>query len=304
MESTSFNTGLRTETFENLVLNAGMFVKNFDYTNIADASALKTALQEKKAAGQDILGATRGGGSFVATREIRTPDVDGRRYPFKGDKIVDSVDARLSTTLLELTPGRLKDAMGSATVTNSGKKTTIRLKTAISTDDYLSNLCWVGGLSDGRLAIINLYNALNTADLSITFADKNEATLPVEFHAHQDNVEDGEYAPFEIVYFDTTGSMGSLEVTSAAGTNVGETALTTENVLGSGEKYLYKVGTSSSAPVAVYHEVPDYSWTEWDGTSALNLGTSANGKKATIAVINSGGKFVKSGAVTLAVKTA
>ena len=202
MESTNFNTGLRTETFENLILNAGMFVKDLDYSEIADAAALKTALQAKKTAGTDILGATRGGGSFVATREIRTPDVDGRRYPFKGDKIVDSIDARLSTTVLELTPNRLKDAFGSATVTTSGKKTTLKVKTAISDEDYLGNLCWVGSISDGRLVVINLLNALNTADINVTFADKNGGTLPVEFHAHQDDVEDYEYAPFEIVYFD------------------------------------------------------------------------------------------------------
>lgn len=202
MESSSFNTGLRTETFENLILNAGMFVKDLDYTNIADAAALKTALLAKKTAGTDILGATRGGGSFVATREIRVPEVDGRRYPFKGDKVVDSIDAHLSTTLLELTPGRLQDAFGSATVTTSGKKTTLKVKTAISDDDYLENLCWVGSISDGRLVIINMLNALNTADINITFADKNEGTLPVEFHAHQENVDDYEYAPFEIVYFD------------------------------------------------------------------------------------------------------
>ena len=202
MESTSFNTGLRTETFENLVLNAGMFVKDLDYSSISDAAALKAALIAKKTAGTDILGATRGGGSFVATREIRTPDIDGRRYPYKGDKIVDSVDARLSTTVLELTPERLKDAFGSATITTSGKKTTLRVKTAIGEADYLENLCWIGSVSDGRLCVICLYNALNTADINITFADKNEATLPVEFHAHQDDLDDYEYAPFEIVYFD------------------------------------------------------------------------------------------------------
>lgn len=304
MESTNFNTGLRTETFENLVLNAGMFVKDLDYSSISDASALKTALIAKKAAGTDILGATRGGGSFVATREIRTPDVDGRRYAYKGDKIVDSIDARLSTTLLELTPGRLKDAFGSAEITTNGKKKTIRVKTAIAENDYLGNLCWVGSISDGRLAVICLYNALNTADLNITFADKNEATLPVEFHAHQGNVDDYEYAPFEIVYFEPDGTAETITVTSAEGTNVGATKLTTTNVLASGQKYVYKVGNASTAPAIDYREEPDYSWTEWDGTSDIAVGADADGKKATVAVINSSNVVIKTGTVTLDVKTA
>ena len=195
--------------------------------------------------------------------------------------------------------------MGNATLTTDGKKQTLKLKTAIGEDDYLENLCWIGNISDGRLVVICLYNALNTADLNITWTDKNEGTLPVEFHAHQSNVDDYDYAPFEIVYFDTDGTMGELTVSSAAGTNVGETVLTvTGNTLASGQKYLYKVGTTQAAPVAVYHEVPDYTWTEWDGASAINVGASANGKKATLTVINSGGKFIKSGSCTLAVKTA
>lgn len=304
MESTSFNTGLRTETFENLVLNAGMMVMNLDYASISDAAALKTALIAKKAAGADILGATRGGGSFVATRDIRSPEVDGKRYPYKGDKIVDAIDAHLATTLLELTPGRLKEAFGSATITTSGKKTTLRVKSAIEVDDYLQNLCWVGNISDGRLVVICLFNALNTIDLNITFADKNEATLPVEFHAHQDNVDDYEYAPFEIVYFDKDGTVGEITVTSAAGTNVGGSKLTTTATLAAGQHFAYKVGTSSAAPDAGYHDVLDYTWTEWDGSSDIAVGTDANGKKAKVCIVDGYGRVVKAGTVTLAVKTA
>ena len=195
-------TPLRTETFENLQLNAGIFLKGFNYSSITDATALKTAIASAVSAGTGVLGATRGGGSFTVTRDIRTPEVDGKRYGFVGDSFVDSVDARLSTTLIEITPENIVDAFGSATSTTSGKKTTIKLGTAIGTDDYLTSLCWIGDLADGRLVLISLDNALNTADFSLTFTDKGEGTLPVEFHAHQDDVNDYDYAPFEIVYFD------------------------------------------------------------------------------------------------------
>ena len=187
---------IREETFENLQLNAGIFLKEFDYSSIADATALKTAIASAITAGTKLLGATRGGGSFVVTRSIREAEVDGKRYGFVGDKYVDSVDARLSTTLIEMTAQNIVDAFGSATATTSGKKTTIKLGTAIGTDAYMSSLCWVGDLADGRLVLINLDNALNTADFTLTFTDKGEGTLPVEFHAHQDDVNDYDYAPF------------------------------------------------------------------------------------------------------------
>ena len=58
---------IRTETFQNLQLNAGIFIKNFDYATPTDAESLKTAVLAAIAAGTDILGATRGGGTFTAT---------------------------------------------------------------------------------------------------------------------------------------------------------------------------------------------------------------------------------------------
>lgn len=203
MAAPGHTTPLREETFENLQLNAGIFIKNFTYTSITSASALKTAIASAITTGTNILGATRGGGSFTVTREMRTPEVDGKRYGFKGDTFIDSVEAQLSTTLIEITPDNLVNALGSATATTSGSKTTITLSTALDTNDYLTNLCWIGDLADGRYVLICLKNAINTADLTLTFSDKGEGTLPVEFHARQASVNDYDTAPFEIVYFST-----------------------------------------------------------------------------------------------------
>ena len=303
MAAPGHTTALRSETFQKLQLNAGIFLKDFDYSSITDATALKTAIVTAVQSGTGLIGATRGGGTFTATREIRTPEIDGMRYGFKGSDFVDSADAYLSTTAVEITPENFAILLGGE-ATVSGLKTTVKMKTELGDDAYLNNLCWVGDLADGRYVLIKLDNAINTSDFTFTFTDKGEGTIAVEFHARQEHVDDYDYAPFEVVFFETTGTMGEITVTSAAGTSVGSTALTTTNTLASGESYVYKIGTSSTAPTAVYHETPDYTWTTWDGSSDLLVGTSANGKKATVAVINSNAKFVKSGTVTLAVKTA
>lgn len=304
MSAPGSTSAIRSETFENLQLNAGLFIKNLDYSSIADATALRTAIAAAVTAGTNILGSTRGGGSFVVTREVREPEIDGRRYPFKGGKFVDSADARLSTTLVEITAENLVMALGGATATTSGKKTTIKMHTAIQDSDYISSLTWFGDLADGRMVAITLKNALNTADFNLTFTDKGEGTLPIELHAHQATVLDYDEAPFEIVYFEPSGSMDELTISSAAGTNVGGTAITKNYTLGGGEHFVYKVGTAQSAPSIGYREEADYSWTEWDGSSEIDVGASANSKKITVAVVNSGGKALKSGSCTLAVKTA
>ena len=205
MGAPGHTTALREDTFKNLQLNAGILLKNCNYASITNAADLKTAIQAAVAGTSGalgtILGATRGGGSFTVTRAIRTPEVDGRRYGYKGDSFVDSVDAKLAATLVEITLENLQNALGTATITGSVPKRTLKVGTAISTSDYLTNICWVGDLSDGRYVLICLDNSINEADLTLTWADKNEGTLPVEFHAKQSSLGDYDYAPFEIVEF-------------------------------------------------------------------------------------------------------
>ena len=293
-------TALRAETFENLQLNAGIVLANFDMDSIATAGDLSDAIDAEIAnPSEDFLGATRGGGNFVVTRDIREPDIDGRRYPFKGGKFVDSADARLTTTLLELTPANIVKALGNAEKTTSGKKTTIRMHTAIQGADYLENIVWAGDLADGRMVVIELYNALNTADFNFTYADKNEGTLAVEFHAHQENVDDYDLAPFAIYYFDTdTTDLASITVASAAGSASGTTALTLTYTPGTGESYLYKTD-ATTAPTIGYHGVPDYTWTRWDGTSPI---TATTGHKIAVISVNAKGRAVAYGSATVTAK--
>jgi hypothetical protein len=199
-------TSLRKATFDNLQLNEGVLLKDVDYSSVTDSAALKTAIANILSGGNNpiggLIGATRGGGSFTITRDIRTPDIDGMRYKFVKGDFVDSVDAYISATLVEVTKENVCAILGVDVPTASGKKTTIKLPTALTDDSYLTNICWVGELNDGRRVLICLSNAINTADFSLTFSDKSEGTLAVEFHACQDDVDDYEYAPFEIVYFD------------------------------------------------------------------------------------------------------
>lgn len=199
---------LRKATFDNLQLNAGMFVKNLVYGGTGgptDAATLKTLLTGIKNGSVtdkgEILGATRGGGTFTVAREQRDPEVDGMRYKFKGGTFIDSVDAYLSTTVVEVTADNFASLLG-GTVTTTGKLHTIKMETALGEEDYLTNVCWIGDISDGRYVLICLKNAINTADFTLTFSDKSEGTLAVEFHATQADVNDYDEAPFEVVFFD------------------------------------------------------------------------------------------------------
>ena len=203
MSAPGMTSPIRPAAFENLQLNAGIFLVGLDYSAIADAAALKTAIASEITDGTNLLGVTRGGGSFTVARETRTPEVDGMRYPYKGADFVDSVDPYLSGTLLEVNAANFKRLLGSGRVVTTGKKTTVTMNTAIDKDtDYLSKLCWVGDIADGRLVLIELDNAFNTQDFSMTFTDKGEGTMTFEFHARQASVLDYDTAPFRVVFFE------------------------------------------------------------------------------------------------------
>lgn len=202
MPVAGYVTPCRTNTFKNLQLNAGAFLIGFDYSTYNDATALRTALGTALADETKLLGATRGGGTFTVTSEIREPDVDGKRYRFKGGAFVDSVDAQLSGTLVEIMPDRFAKILASGEATTSGQKTTIKMTTAIADSNYIDSLVWVGDMSDGGLVLIALKNALNNNGMTLTFTDKGEGTIPFEFHAYQAAVEDYDYAPFEVIFLD------------------------------------------------------------------------------------------------------
>lgn len=194
-------TPLSAGTFKNLILNAGALVRDFDPSSYNTVAALKTALATALADSTKNLGATRGGGTFTVAREMRQVEADGVRYRFVGDTFVDSTDAYISTTLLEIgDPDIMTAALGTATATVTNDKTLIKVATRIADTDYMTNVCWVGDIADGGLVIIWLKNAFNTADLTVTYTDKGEATLPIELHAFQSSVEDYDYAPFEVIY--------------------------------------------------------------------------------------------------------
>lgn len=194
-------TGLRPETFENLQTNAGVFLKNFDWSTFTTVEALEEAIIGKLDEEESILGATIGGGSFQCTPTIRNIEADGMRYPIVGSTVNDMWTVKLTGTMKECRPENFKDALICADLETSGNVTKIKVRTDIKAEDYIDSLCWVGDTSKG-FVLIELKNALNLTGANFTFTDKGEGTLPFEFQAHAKNLADMEYAPVEIVFFD------------------------------------------------------------------------------------------------------
>lgn len=195
-------TGLRPETFMNLQLNAGVFLKNFDYSSYTDAAQLEEAILAALEAGTNILGATMGGGTFQCVPTMRDIEIDGMRYPIVGSTVNDMWTVKLTGTMKEITPGNFKDALAAADEETQGNVTKIKVRTDILAKDYINNICWVGDTSDQGFVLINLVNVINLSGANFTFTDKGEGTLPFEFQAHHKELSEMEYAPCEVVFFD------------------------------------------------------------------------------------------------------
>ena len=135
-------------------------------------------------------------------------DADGKRYEFVGSEVIDKWDVKLTGTLIEIVPGNIVRVLATGEATdNVGKTvTTVKTRTSLKDTDYIKSVTWVGDTSKGAM-MITLFNALNTSGATLTINDNGEGTLPFGFVAHQSNVEQTEYAPYEIVYLNPAQSV-------------------------------------------------------------------------------------------------
>lgn len=193
---------IRSAGYTNVQTNAGAILAGIDpgdKTTYASVSAFKTAVASALSDATKCIGMTRGGGGFHVTKETREIEADGKRYRFVGSTQVDSQDAYLNTTILEITPENLIRALATADDDSAETRTDIthiKPRTQYATTDYIDCITWVGDTNYGMMAIV-LYNAINTSNLDFTITDKGEGTLNVEFHATQETVT-GDTPPFGI----------------------------------------------------------------------------------------------------------
>lgn len=190
--------GFTEDTPKHLLLDAGAFFKNFSYKS---GSGTDDTYESAVAAGK-LIGATKGGGEFSATPEIRQIEVDGVKGRARGLEVIDSWDVYLKATVLEVKAETILAALSAAEVDSESdeKYDIITGHAGIALEDYVENITWVGTLSgSSEPVIIQVYNALNTDGLKFTVQDKSEVTIPMTFYGHY-TFDDLDTPPFKIFY--------------------------------------------------------------------------------------------------------
>ena len=185
-------TQVPTDTFENLVLNAGILVDEFTpATGVIG----------------NILGATTGGIEF-STNPTYTDfgeDIDNVPENTKQLKRLKSFDPTMSGTFLTVDTATVKSLIGAADVGTSDTTKVIPRNQLLDAD--FDDVWWVVDYSDKNVDVesthtagyiaIHLMNALNTAGFKITSSKDNKAQMAFEYHGHYD-ISNISTPPFEI----------------------------------------------------------------------------------------------------------
>lgn len=180
-----------TNTFETLVMGAGVLLTDFDPT---DASVTDG----------DILGPTSGGINFTATPNYTDfgEDIDNCPKNTKELKRIEDWEIKMTGTLIAITPQAARWLAAAADLSTNKITPRDTLDLTASTGDF-RDIWLVADYSDKNtgatagFVAIHMMNALSTGGFQIQTADKEKGKFSFEFTAHYSK-DAQDTVPFEI----------------------------------------------------------------------------------------------------------
>lgn len=163
--------GVTSKTPKNIQLGAGTIYKNLKFENGAWAGT--------------IFGATSGGNTYNITNEQRDlgSDIDGVHVKVKGLIVKQGEIASLEINVVELSQEVIEKAIIAKedTATKVDGFKAIKTKAAITDEDYLDNIGFVGFTAENKPIIIIMDNAICTSGLSNNPKDKDPTVTKLTF---------------------------------------------------------------------------------------------------------------------------
>lgn len=183
-------TKLPTDAFENIQLNAGILLSDFE-------PSTATIKQES------ILGATSGGINFTATPSYSDfgEDIDNCPKNTKELKHIESIEVKMSGTFITMKASTAKMLAGPADIDT--KDATHIVPRADIVDSDFSDIWWIGDYStkngdkNGGYCAIHMMNGLNTGGFQIQSTDKAKGQFAFEFTGHF-SISDVSKVPYEV----------------------------------------------------------------------------------------------------------
>lgn len=180
-------TKIPKKTFDQLQINAGMLLKNFN---------LNPAEGESHYTDADEITATTGGITINVKPEFQDfgEDIDNCPKNTMELKRITSTEISLSGTALNITEDLLMFELGAADkdATSGAIKPRVDLKVA----DF-RNIWWVGDMSDGGFIAVHVLHALSTDGFSLKTTDKGKGNIAFALTGHV-SMENQDVLPVEI----------------------------------------------------------------------------------------------------------
>lgn len=196
-------TVIPEDTFDNLQLDAGILLKNFDPTT-GDFND------------EDLVCATTGGiqASCKPTYSDFGEDVDNCPVNMKELKHLDSWECKFAFTGLGTSPSLIKLSLGAADI----EGVTVIPRRSLSQDDF-TDLWWVGDKADGGMVAIQLLNALSTAGFSLQTTKNGKGQVSCELAGHV-SITAQDVVPMK--FYSTQGSDSNDSTPSGDNTDSGD----------------------------------------------------------------------------------
>ena len=164
-------TKIPQDTFNELQLNAGILVKDFDVATGTFADS-------------DMITATTGGITVNCkpTYEDFGSDIDNcPKNTMELKRKTDADEVSITTTALNINESLLMYMLGAADKdSNTGA---IKPRKDLKTTDF-STVWWIGDLSDGGYIAVKISNALSTDGFSIKTTDKGKGNISLTLTGH------------------------------------------------------------------------------------------------------------------------
>lgn len=170
-------TKIKTSTFDELQVEAGILLKNFD----PETGAFEDS---------DILTATTGGITVNITPSFSDfgEDVDNCPNSTLELKRVDEVECTISTTAINISEDNIKYMLGAADEDASGA---ITVRKTLKRSDF-KDIWYVGDMANGGFIAIKISNALSTGGFALSTSKKGKGNVALTLTGHFsiENVDD------------------------------------------------------------------------------------------------------------------
>ena len=278
-------TGYTNKTKRNLLLGAGALYKNFVVGTDTPSSATAK-----------LIGATQGGLEFKAVPTIRNIQIDGILGKVADLDVIDAWETSLAGSFIEINSEVIRRSLAAVSQSSDSDYDIFQGSTEFDSDDYLTNVTYVGTLAGSETpVIIQVNNAIDTQGLTFKTEDGKEGTVDVTFEGRY-AISDNGVPPFKIYWPKTavTNTLSALTIGSLVLSPTFDSATTTYTATTTNAKdAVTATATSAGAEIVVKNGSTvienggDATWSAGTNTVTVKVTGDEGDKTYTVTVTKS-----------------